>query len=511
MTMSKIVKKLGILIFLLAIVILLMPLSQVQGQFVSSSTSVSSNKVQELSEVVNEQTLMTPTMVKAWEEYQMALETLTFQNIQTSEWNGDTIETVTEKFNASVTPVEHTLQGAEHFQFLLYTYEESAQETAQASGLDMIEIGFVFVDGHLIFGALSNLVTDFSDENLISTADADQLKLENTSLSDIAAINPRIKAVAHMLVDGSPKDVIVMDSGSDFSDGVTHFYFIEEGVVTHHEELDIFTAMQGTQTIIFDFMAFHYADGIVGELTSSDSPGEDLIDSTNLAQLDPLNKLITDTQINNEQLLYAWEGYLQAIDQLEFRDLASEDLIGSLIEDVETSFDIGIVPERLDAPNGVLSLLFYEFTEKENRPFNTSEAAELTLYFVDDLLAFAGVVNLTNGATEERLLTAEQIKNIASGTTLVQELVEANPLVLGVGYMVQSQQPRSVVALLSGDSVSNAIVNFLYIREDVIRGIDSIPFEEASTNLPIDMFYNLGDFFNAEASEIQENESVEKE
>ena len=532
-------KQIAVWIGVTVLIITAVPLSGVQGQGFLSQTGSTSGNVQDLSEVVNEASVTSPTMVTVWQEYQTALEVLTFQNVHTTEWNGDTISDVKGKFTASVMPEEFTLEGTTGFTALLYTYQGATEE----SFIDTVEIGLIFVEGHLVFGALNNIVTDFSGENFIPTDLAEQFKTPGATIQDIAMNEPKVKAVAHMVVEDQAKDIIVMDSGTDLMDGLTNFYFIEDGSVTHHQALDIYTAMQGTITIMFDFMAFYYADGIVGQTpteepeaqwswkdesesqwswkdetnpkesdsqwswkdASSDehaeTTNEDETQADSLVILDPLGGLMTEENIDNPQFFNVWHAYLQVLEQFEFRDLGSEELKGSLISDVESSFDLGVTPQRIDRPSDTMSVLIYEFKDEGATPFNSAGIAELTLYFADDLLAFAGISNRTSKATNDRLLTEVHVDLFNQGGATVQDVAAANPIILGMGYMVQFDSPISVVTIPSGISLSQANVDFYYIREGIVQGIETMTFEEASVDLPTHMFLNLADYFNAEEQE----------
>lgn len=498
------------------------PLSVVQGQgFLSQSVS-SSNSVQDLTDVVNEASVTSPLMVSVLEEYQTALEVLTFQNVHTTEWNGDTIADVIEKFAASVTPSEFTLEGTTGFTALLYSYQGEVEDGV----LDTVEIGFIFVEGHLVFGALNNIVSDLSGDDYMAADLAEQFRTPGTRTQDIASHEPKIKAVAHMVVEDRAKDIIVMDSGTDMSDGITNFYFIEEGAVAHHEELDIYGGMQGTITIMFDFMAYHYADGIVGQLPTEESNSawswkdESSSDETNsgwswkdettsqdetqaseLAELDPLSDLMTTENVGNRQFFNVWHAYLQVLERFEFRDLGSEELKGSLISEIESNFDIGLAPIRKDQPNDALSVLIYEFKDEGNTAFENIEIAELLLYFVDDLLVFAGVSNRTSQATVDRLLTDVQVELFEQGAATVQDIMAANPIILGMGYMKQFDRPISVVTIPSGTSLTDANVEFYYIQDGKVQGTETLAFEEAAVDLPTEMFFSLGNFFNAAAQE----------
>ena len=125
----------------------------------------------------------------------------------------------------------------------------------------------------------------------------------------------------------------------------------------------------------------------------------------------------------------------------------------------------------------------------------------MLLYFVDDLLVFAGVSNRTSQATVDRLLTDVQVELFEQGAATVQDIMAANPIILGMGYMKQFDRPISVVTIPSGTSLTDANVEFYYIQDGKVQGTETLAFEEAAVDLPTEMFFSLGNFFNAAAQE----------
>lgn len=525
MKLKKSLRQLAVWIGVASLVATSAPVSVVIGQGFLSQSGSSSERVQDLTAIVNEESMTSPLMVKVLDDYQKALEVLTFQNVHTTEWNGDTIEDVKEKFATSVTPSEFTLEGTPGFTALLYSYQGELEDGV----LDTVEIGFIFVEGHLVFGALNNIVSDLSGKDYMAADLAEQFKSPGTKIQDIASHEPKIKAMAHLVVDDQARDILVLDSGTDMSDGITNFYFIEDGAVAHHEELDVYGGMQGTITIMFDFMAYHYADGVVGqppteesdsgwswkdesasdETTSGWSWKDDASEATSqdetaaieLIELDPLSDLMTTENVGNPQFFNVWYAYLQVLERFEFRDLGSEELTGSLISEVASDFDIGVPFIRKEQPNDALSVLIYEFKDEGDIPLEEVEIAELLLYFVDDLLVYVGISNRTSHATVERLLADVQVELFDKGAATVQDIGAANPIILGMGYMQQLDQPISVVTVPSGTSLTDANVEFYYIQDGKVQGTETLAFKEAAADLPTTMFLNLGNFFNRAAQE----------
>ena len=270
--------------------------------------------------------------------------------------------------------------------------------------------------------------------------------------------------------------------------------------------MDLLTAMQGTQTIMFDKLAFHYADGAIGPAatnTTNESPEALLVESS--LDIDPLKLLMTDTSISNPKFVEAWQVYQQVLTDYEFRDLASEELLGSNIDDIEENFAAGVDARRADLNNGIISILVYTFEGSEINPATgQADVGELALYFVDDLLAYASVANRSFVIEEDRIMNNEVVSEIVTSQISTDELAQMNPQIIAMGYMVQKEEARSVVALQSGDEVDNRQVAFLFVRDDTVQGEEIYKLEEVAQDIQSNMFYSLGDFFVNEAQQLNE-------
>lgn len=461
-------------------------------------TPIYANETQDFKGLSTSETLNSLSMEEAFPVYEEAIKTLEFHQLGSSEWTGASLEEVKESVKAEVEPYEVSIDGALDFKMLLYPYGTAA--------LDSAEIGFLFAEDHLIFVALGNLMVSMDSENLLDEEVAEALSQEGVTLEEISQENVKVKAFGHVSVDGQGRDMLAIDVGEEAANAATYFYFIENGEVIKAESLDLFSAMQGTQTIMFDKLALHYANGEIGPASAEAMSNslESLVVESEL-EVDPLKKLMTGTTITNPKYVEAWQAYQQVLAELSFRDLASEELIGSKIDDVEKTFDVGIEARRVDFPDSPVSLLVYTYEDTEINPATgQADIGEMALYFVDELLAYTSVASRSFVIEAERLLSEEDIKALVSDQATVDELADLNPQVVAMGYMYQNEEPRSIVALQSGDSEDSRQVSFVFIRNDAIRGSETYALEEVMQDVQSNMFFSLGDFFVNEANQLNE-------
>lgn len=454
-----------------------------------------------LSEISTAEILQSKHMEEAFLIYDNAIDTLEFHQLGSEEWTGASIEDVRESIVIDVEPYEAEIEGSLDFRILLYPYGENT--------LDHVELGFLFAENHLVFAGVGNLIVSLDGEKQLAPEIAEMLSQDGVTLSDIANENPLIKAFGHISYEEKGRDMIAIDSGTGTTDGETYFYFIEEGQVKTFEKMDLFSAMQGTQTIMFDKLAFHYVNGEIGPASTVDQV-EGIKVETDL-EVDPLRTFMTETTVTNPKFIDSWHGYQQALSELSFRDLGSEELLGSKIEDVEMNFDVGIEARRVDFrelpefPNSPVSLLVYTYEDTEVNPSTGQpDVGEFALYFVDELLAYASVANRSFVIDEERVLNENDVSETVTKQASTAELVSLNPQVVAMAYMYQNEEPRSLIALQSKDEINNRQVSFFFIREGIIRGEETYNLEEVLQDIQTNMFHSLGDFFVNEAKMLNE-------
>lgn len=479
--------------FVKSFTVMLFVISHLMG-----ANQVLANDTPTVNQLASSELLNSQSMEEAFPIYEEAIQSLDFHQLGNAEWTGASLDEVRESIQSDVEPYEATIEGALDFKMLLYPFGTDT--------LDSAEIGFLFAEDHLVFAALGNLVISLDGENLISEEVAASLAQEGATVADILEEQPIIKAFAHVSVEGQGRDMVAIDAGEEATSGTTYFYYIEEGRVVSAETMDLFTAMQGTQTIMFDKLAFHYADGAIGVAatdTTSEVPEALLVESS--LDVDPLKLLMTDTSISNPKFVEAWQVYQQVLTDYEFRDLASEELLGSNIDDIEENFDAGLEARRADLNNGITSILVYTFEGSEINPATgQADVGELALYFVDDLLAYASVANRSFVIEEDRILNNEVVSEIVASQISTEDLAQMNPQMIAMGYMIQNEEARSVVALQSGDEVDNRQVAFLFVRDDTLQGEKIYKLEEVAQDIQSNMFYSLGDFFVNEAQQLNE-------
>lgn len=460
--------------------------------------NVFANTPHDMSELTTSEVLNSQSMEEAYPIYHKAINSLEFHQLGSAEWTGANLEEVKAMVQTEVEPYEATISGNLDFKMLLYPFG--------TGGLDSAEIGFLFAEDHLVFAALGNLMVSMDGQALLAEEVAEKLSQKGVTLLEITEFQPKIKAFGHVVVDGESRDMLVIDVGEEAINGATYFYFIEDGIVKNTETMDLFSAMQGTQTIMFDKLALYYANGKIGSaINDALSEKDDTLQVETSLDVDPLETLMTETTITNSKYVEAWSAYQQALFDLSFRDLASEALTGSKIDDVERSFDIDIKARRVDYQNSSLSLLVYTFESPEvNQVTGQTDIGEMALYFVDELLAYASVANRSFVIESERVLSDKKIKNIVSNKISADELAHLNPQVIAMGYMIQNKEPRSLAAIQTGDAEDNRQVSFLFIRDDAIHGGETYPLEEVVQDIQTSMFYSLGDFFVKEVNPLNE-------
>lgn len=460
--------------------------------------NVFANTTKEMTELTTSEVLNSQSMEEAYPIYHKAINSLEFHQLGSAEWTGANLEEVRAMVETEVAPYEAAISGTLDFKMLLYPFGTGS--------LDSAEIGFLFAEDHLVFAALGNLMVSMDGHTLLAEEVAEKLGQKGVTLSEIAQAQPKIKAFGHVVVDGKSRDMLAIDAGEEATNGTTYFYFIEEGKVKNTETMALLSAMQGTQTIMFDKLANYYVNGKIGSaMNDALSEKVDALQVGTSLGVDPLETLITETTITNSMYVEAWFAYQKALSDLSFRDLASEALIGSKIDDVEKSFDIDIKARRVDYQNSSLSLLVYTFESAEvNQVTGQTDIGEMALYFVDELLAYASVVNRSFIIESERVMSDKKIKNLVSNKISADELAHLNPQVIAMGYMIQNKEPRSLAAIQTGDAEDNRHVSFLFIRDDAIHGEETYMLEEVVQDIQTSMFYSLGDFFVKEVNPLNE-------
>lgn len=481
------------------IIILMMSIATGIVVFSTTPVEVGANQLSvDLLSQVTDENLDSKYMIEAFDVYQDAVKNMEFHSLGSGEWTGDSIEEVRAKVSTDLEPVESTIEGALDFRFLLYSFTDSA--------LDVAEVGFLFAEGHLVFVGLGNIVTNF-DDNILANEIADELANAGTDFAKIVDSNAVIKAFGHVSVDEEGRDIVAIDSGESSMEANTYFYMLADGKVEAHDKMDIFSAMQGIQTIMFDQLAFHYVDGQIGSVSEPTAVSLEPITVETDLTVDPLKDLMTDTTITNPKFVEAWEGYQLALSDLTFRDLASEEPLGSLIKDVEENFDPGIKPRYVEFPDTPIKLLVYTYEDSEVNP-NTGmpDVGEFALYFFDDLLAYASVANRSLVIEAEQVLSIEEIDQLTKESASLDALISLNPQVISMGYMYQNTEPRSIVAIQSGDPYENRQVSFLFLRDDLIRGQETYAIEEVMQDIQTNMLFSTGDFFTNEARQLDQTE-----
>lgn len=465
---------------------------------VIAAGNVFANATQDVSELATSEILNSLSMEEAFPVYEEAIKTLEFHQLGSAEWTGASLEEVRDSVKAEVEPYEANIDGALEFKMLLYPYGTGA--------LDSAEIGFLFAEDHLVFAALGNLMVSLDGENLLAEEVADALSHEGVTLAEISEENPKVKAFGHVSVDGLGRDMLAIDVGEEATNGATYFLFVEEGKVKKAETMNLFSAMQGTQTIMFDKLALHYANGQIGLASNNvTSHGLESLNVESELDVDPMKTLMTKTTLTNPKYVEAWHGYQQVLAELSFRDLASEELIGSRIEDVEKAFDVGVEPRRVDFSDSPISLLVYTYEATEINPATGQpDIGEMALYFVDELLAYASVASRSFVIEADRVFNNEEVTAIVTEQLSIEDLAHLNPQIVAMGYMFQNEEPRSVVALQSGDTDANRQVSFIFIRNEVVRGEETYALEDVVQDIQTNMFFSLGDFFVNEANQVEE-------
>jgi len=467
--------------------------------FATTPIEVMANQLSvDLLSKVTDENLDSHYMIEAFDVYQDAVKNMEFHSLGSDEWTGYSIEEVQAKVSTDIEPVESTIEGDLDFRFLLYSFTDSA--------LAIAEVGFLFAEGHLVFVGLGNIVTNF-DDNILANEIADELAIAGTNFTEIIESNAVIKAFGHVSVDEEGRDIVAIDSGESSMEANTYFYMLADGKVEAHDKMDIFSAMQGIQTIMFDQLAFYYVDGQIGSVTEATTVSLEPITVETDLTVDPLRNIMTETTITNSKFVEAWKGYQLALSDLTFRDLASEELLGSLITDVEEKFEPGIKPQYVEFPDTPIKLLVYTYEDVEVNP-NTGmpDVGEFALYFFDDLLAYASVASRSLVIEAEQVISVEEIDQLTKESASLDALISLNPQVISMGYMYQNNEPRSIVAIQSGDYDENRKVSFLFLREGLIRGQETYSIEEVMQDIQTNMLFSTGDFFTNEARQLNQTE-----
>lgn len=471
-----------------SLLVALLATSNVSNQEVSATDSGFSGELA-ISDYVKSESMETALPI-----YEKAIQTLEFHQLGSADWTGASLEEVKLAIDADVEPYVATIDGSLDFKMLLYPFG--------TAGLDAAEMGFLFAEDHLVFAGLGNLMANFDGKELFGKEQADRYAQAGVALSEILADSPKLKAFAHVSFDNQDRDMIAIDVGEDLTTGKTYFYFLEDGVVQDADTMSIFEAMQGLQTTMFDKLVFQYTDGAVGSAVNEPVALDAVTVESDLG-VDPLEKLMTGTTVTNPKFVEAWQAYQLALSELAFRDLASDKLLGSKIQDVEQSFAAGIEANRVDFSQAPVSLLVYTFEDSKINPATGQpDVGEMALYFVDDLLAFASVASRSFLIEEDRVMSSELLSSSVTDEISIDELASYNPQVISMGYMYQNEAPRSVVALQTGDAKVNQQVSFLFIREELVRGGEVYDMAEVLQDVQTAMFYSLGDFFVDEAREL---------
>ena len=149
----------------------------------------------------------------------------------------------------------------------------------------------------------------------------------------------------------------------------------------------------------------------------------------------------------------------------------------------------------------------YTYEDSEVNP-NTGmpDVGEFALYFFDDLLAYASVANRSLVIEAEQVLSIEEIDQLTKESASLDALISLNPQVISMGYMYQNTEPRSIVAIQSGDPYENRQVSFLFLRDDLIRGQETYAIEEVMQDIQTNMLFSTGDFFTNEARQLDQTE-----
>lgn len=223
-----------------------------------------------------------------------------------------------------------------------------------------------------------------------------------------------------------------------------------------------------------------------------------------------LDDLLTEDTAESEALLLAYEDYKKVLEMFELQDVAVEESNGSTLEEVEGSFEAGVEGEFLELAEGESYISYIYETDSWHNEGEMTQA-ELILYFVDDVLYYAGVAAIELNVTEADIIPDAEIQGWVDEKVDFSVVVDRAPRVVGVSQMLYDGSEFYQALIPTGDSLEELYGDFMLINEDTVLNSFPLGIAEALDQPQSRMIGLYADyFFPEEEDAIEGEESIEE-
>ncbi|MGO4939941.1 hypothetical protein ACTQ45_07935 [Fundicoccus sp. Sow4_D5] len=179
-----------------------------------------------------------------------------------------------------------------------------------------------------------------------------------------------------------------------------------------------------------------------------------------------LDPLITEETIENDAIWAAYQDYKRGIEQFNLHDMASEEVTGTSLSEVE-EFEAAVEPtfHHLSETESYLSYM-YESETTNNPNDDQPVLGELLFYFIDEELYYTGIGSLDLVINNDQLLPMGLDQEWLDTKNSYHLMVEFGPRVFGLSQMVYQGEDYYQVLLPQGETTEQMYAQFIYIYQD---------------------------------------------
>lgn len=179
-----------------------------------------------------------------------------------------------------------------------------------------------------------------------------------------------------------------------------------------------------------------------------------------------LDPLVTEDTIENDAIWAAYQDYKRGIDQFELHDMASDEVTGSMLNDVKL-FEATVQPtfHHLNDSESYLSYM-YESETTTNPNDDQPVIGELVFYFVEEELYYTGIGSLDLVINNSQLLPMDLDQEWLDSTNAYDLMVEFGPRIFGLSQMVYQGEDYYQVLLPQGETTEHVYAQFIYLYQD---------------------------------------------
>lgn len=244
------------------------------------------------------------------------------------------------------------------------------------------------------------------------------------------------------------------------------------------------------------------------EVTNEETAADTTADANETGH--PLAAVLTAESSENLALLTAFEAYQQVASQFVVQDLAASDIEGSSYQEVKDQFKPAAELEEFELSDTEMYLSYVFEDEEISEATGANRAAELILYFSDDVLTYIGIASLDMDLYVQDVLPEEEIETWIVDQVTIETVAERQTRIMGLSEMVYDGMTYHMLFLPTVSIEEEVYGDFMVIADGAVYDSYPLVIDEASESPQTTMLNLFNNFFGFSGEEDATEESTEE-